>query len=168
MTHSTNRTSGRHQVRHRPFESFYRTERDPLVRALALTLGDSGLAADAVDEAMTRAFARWRSVGGYENPQGWIYRVALNWSRSRMRKAARELPGIADDRGRWDPEPPDPRLMRCVRDLPAHQRAVLVLRYYSDWSIDEIALALDVRPGTVKSRLNRALTQLRQLVEVER
>lgn len=158
----------RHEVRHRPFETFYRAERERLVRALALTLGDVGLAAEAIDEAMTRAYARWRHVGGYENPQGWVYRVALNWSRSRHRKSRRELFGVPDHRTTVDPEPDDGRLWERVGRLSARQRSVVVLRYYADWSLEQIADALEVPTGTVKSRLNRALTELRRDVEVER
>lgn len=164
--HTTDRR--RHEVRHRPFEAFYRTERDRLVRSLALTLGDVGLAADAVDEAMVRAYSRWRDVGGFDNPQGWIYRVALNWSRSRLRKARRERFGVPDHRTTLDPEPDDGRLWASVRQLSTHQRAVVVLRYHADWSIDQIAAALEIPTGTVKSRLNRALAELRREVEVDR
>jgi RNA polymerase sigma-70 factor (ECF subfamily) len=153
----------------RSFEGFYRSERDRLVRALALTLGgDVSLAAEATDEAMARAYTRWRQVGGYENPSGWVYRVALNWARSRLRKRSRERWGMTVDRGEWDPDPADPTLVRRVWALPEHQRVVVVLRYFTDWSTDQIADALDIRPGTVKSRLNRALSHLRTTMEEQR
>lgn len=153
----------------RSFEGFYRSERDRLVKALTLTLGgDSVLAAEAADEAMARAYQRWRQVGGYTNPAGWTYLVALNWARSRLRKRTRERRGVEVDRAVWDADPADPSLMRSVWALPEHQRAVVVLRYFTDWSIQQISEALDIRPGTVKSRLNRALSELRAHVEVER
>jgi DNA-directed RNA polymerase specialized sigma24 family protein len=68
------------------FESFYRGQVDTVYRALALTLTDSGLAREATDEAMLRAYARWPIVGGYDNPSGWVYRVGLNWATSRWRQ----------------------------------------------------------------------------------
>jgi DNA-directed RNA polymerase specialized sigma24 family protein len=150
------------------FEMFYRHERDRLVRALSLTLGNSTVAAEAVDEAMARAYARWRRVGSFGNPQGWVYRVALNWARSNARKTRRERLGAVAEHLLSDPEPADPGLLYWISRLPGHQRSVVVLRYYADWSIDEIAEALQVRPGTVKSRLHRALAELRTFEEVER
>src|SRR6187551_2806104 len=64
------------------FDAFYRAEVDRLYRALAVTLGDHHVAREAVDEAMVRACVRWRTVGGYDRPGGWVYRVGLNWARS--------------------------------------------------------------------------------------
>jgi hypothetical protein len=58
------------------FDVFYGSEHAPLYRALAMTLGDSDLAAEAIDEAMVRAYQRWAVVSRYDNPAGWVYRVA--------------------------------------------------------------------------------------------
>ena len=63
------------------FHEFYREARPAVGRALAVTLGDPDLAADAVDEAMIRAYQRWSQVARLDNPGGWVYRVGLNWSR---------------------------------------------------------------------------------------
>ena len=61
------------------FEDFYRGGRDRVVRALALTLGDAHLAAEATDEAMARAFQRWDRVARLDNPGGWVYRISGNY-----------------------------------------------------------------------------------------
>ena len=76
-------------VRYPSFEDFYRTNRTSIGRALALTLRDTALAAEAIDEAMARAYQRWPHVSQLENPGGWVYRVALNWSRSVLRRLTR-------------------------------------------------------------------------------
>lgn len=60
------------------FEAFYRSAYGPVASALAYTLGDVDFAAEATDEAMARAFARWASVRTLANPVGWVYRVGLN------------------------------------------------------------------------------------------
>lgn len=144
------------------FEGYYRTNRQHIFRALALTLGNRDLAAEAVDEAMTRTYQHWRSVSSFDNQAGWTYRVGLNWARSRLRKRKREV--LADQM----PERPtevtfaDPDLDRAVKSLPLDSRAVVVLRHYLDWSTDDVAAALGIRPGTVKSRLHRAMAELRQ------
>jgi RNA polymerase sigma-70 factor (ECF subfamily) len=78
------------------FEAFYRAHADTVRRALAVTLGDAHVAAEATDEAMTRALARWRTVARHESPAGWVYRVGLNWAISRWRRLRRETP-LADD-----------------------------------------------------------------------
>ena len=165
------RTAGRGEtptpylVRARTFEEFYRTQRDDLVRALALTLRDVSLGADAADEAMARAYQRWDQVEGYDNPTGWTYRVGLNWARSRLRKLTREVSVDGVDPAVSDPTPLDPVVAAAIDSLSPRHRAVVVLRYFLDWSIADIARALEVRPGTVKSRLHRGLGALRAELE---
>lgn len=155
-------------VRPRRFEDFYRSNREDLVRALALTLRDPHLAAEAADEAMVRAYQHWRSLVTYDNPAGWTYRVGLNWARSWLRKRRREVPEMATEPPVWDPDPVDPSLAQEIGSLSDKHRAVIVLRFFWDWRIDQIADALDISPGTVKSRLHRALRQLRSNGEVTR
>lgn len=145
------------------FDSFFADHHDDLVRALAVTLGDDHLGRDAASEGFARALQRWRRVSGYENPAGWVYRVGLNWARSRRRKTVREVAESAAT-GRREPVTEigdvDPRLVAALRRLSVDHRAVVVGRYYLDWSEARLAEALGVRPGTVKSRLSRALAQL--------
>lgn len=152
------------------FEAFYRSERSGLYRALALTLGDADLAREAVDEAMVRAFPRWGRLRSYDNPAGWVYRVALNWATSRLRGRRRSVtvPDVGDRPGGREPQPPDDRLSRAVAGLPEHQRAAVVLRFHLDWPLEQIAAALGVPTGTVKSRLHRGLAAIRDDLEVER
>ena len=61
--------------------------------------------------------------------------------------------------------PRDARLIEALRQLSFDHRCVVVGRYYLDWSEAQLAEALDVAPGTVKSRLSRALAQLASLLE---
>lgn len=58
------------------FETFYKATRPRIFRAVALVLGETDVALDATEEAMTRAAERWPVVGRYDNPAGWVYRVA--------------------------------------------------------------------------------------------
>ncbi|MCY3632372.1 MAG: sigma-70 family RNA polymerase sigma factor [bacterium] len=146
------------------FEVFYRRNHAGVCRALTLTLNNVELAQDAAAEAMTRAYQRWNSVGKYQNPAGWVYRVGLNWARSRLRKILRRpLPqsrptedialGVVN------------QMDHALEQLSVGQRSVVVLRYYLDWSERQIADALNIAPGTVKSRLSRALHRLEDLLE---
>lgn len=147
------------------FDAFYRQHAAELHRALTLAIGSADLAREAVDEAMTRAYARWRTVSGYERPAGWVYRVAMNWSRSRFRARRRETldpfaPGSAADVAGREHAVADPALASAMSQLSVEHRSVVVLRYLLDWSEAETAVALGVAPGTVKSRLSRALERL--------
>jgi RNA polymerase sigma-70 factor (ECF subfamily) len=144
------------------FDSFYVQNRDQIARALSLSLRNADLGAEAADEAFVRACQRWAEVSTYTNPQGWIYRVAMNWARSWLRRARRERdkrpllmnPELVED------DLVDVDLERALGGLSPSHRTVVVARFFMEWSVDETAEALGIRPGTVKSRLSRALSQL--------
>lgn len=138
------------------FEAFYQRHRTRLCRALDLTIRNPDVAHEAVDEAMARAAQRWDTVGGYDAPEGWVYRVALNWARSVFR---RRRAFVVSSEAVWD-DLPDPDLARAVEGLPMKLRSVIVARYYLDWSVADVARALSLPEGTVKSRIHRALGRL--------
>lgn len=141
------------------FTAFYRDTWPGVARALAVALGDRDLAIDATDEAMARAYPRWATLATYDNPGAWVYRVGLNWARSHRRRLARRLPWAHPTE-----ELPGPVADPAVRDallaLPLKLRSVVVCRLLLDWSVDDTATALGIRPGTVQSRLHRALRTL--------
>ncbi|MEZ5176264.1 MAG: sigma factor-like helix-turn-helix DNA-binding protein [Acidimicrobiia bacterium] len=146
------------------FEVFYRRSWLSVYRPLAATLGDQELASEAVDEAMVRAYVKWRTVREMDNPEGWVYRVAYRWSVDRLRRRGREqrlLPQLVDPPIGGEPVV-EPGLSSALDALSIEQRAVVVLACAFDWSAREIADALQIRPGTVKSRLHRALQRLRE------
>ncbi len=141
------------------FEDFYREQRDRIGRALAVTFNDDELAAEAVDEAMTRAYARWAKVSCYDNPGGWVFRVGLNWGISVLRRRKRATPTDAHE-AVTTADGPDPAIAAAVAALHPDQRAVVVCRLLLGWSEQQTASALRIRPGTVKSRLHRASGRL--------
>jgi RNA polymerase sigma-70 factor (ECF subfamily) len=142
----------------RDFETFYRDAYADIARALTATLGDFDLAQEATDEAMVRAYVRWDKIRAYDNPGGWVYRVGLNWARSARRRLTRALP--FHERRIVDPPATDPAHFAALADLDISLRAVVVCRLLLDWSVDQTAAALKLKPGTVKSRLHRAIAQL--------
>lgn len=149
-----------------PFDQFFAERREVIGRTLSMTLGDEQLGFEAADEAMARAYERWSSVSTYGNPEGWVYRTGLNWARSWLRRRKRGRPKdelVASSEAVHD-SPPDLDLASALRLLNDDQRAVVVLRFYRDWSVEQTATALGIAPGTVKSRLSRAMQELhRQL-----
>jgi RNA polymerase sigma-70 factor (ECF subfamily) len=146
------------------FETFYSVTRPRIFRAVALVLGNSDVALDATEEAMTRAAERWGDVGRYDNPAGWVYRVALNWARTQLRQLARERDGLEFEPG-YEQSLPDPELIEAVMALPTKYRAVIVARFFLDWPVEETAKVLEIPEGTVKTRTHRALKRLRMAIE---
>lgn len=144
------------------FEAFYERVWQQTHRAVSVGIGNADLAADAVEEAMVRAYERWSKVSTMANPEGWVYVVAMNWARSRLRRrkyrSDAPLPEIAVE----DPPGSDPQLVASIRALPFHQREAVVARYLLDMSEADMANALGIAKGTVKSRLHRALETMRK------
>lgn len=128
-------------------------------------LGSRGDAEDVAQEALTRAFVRWRRVRGHAEP--WVARVAANLAIDHVRRDRRR-PTVPDD-GRADAteattgaSPVDRvELVRTLRELPARQRDVVVLRYLADLSEAATAAELGTSIGTVKQHAHRGLAALR-------
>jgi RNA polymerase sigma factor (sigma-70 family) len=145
-----------------------------LARALGLAcylLGDPSEAEDATQEAMARA---WRARGSLRHPdafEAWIDRIVVNtcWERLRRTRRLAELNLASTD----PPSVPDSFAAVLARDsvgraligLTPEQRTVVVLRFWRDLSLDQIAERLDWPLGTVKSRLHYALRALRAQLE---
>lgn len=146
------------------FHEFH-AHRDRLYRAVALAVGDAGLAADAIDEAMTRAYTRWDRIEDYASPEGWVYRVALNVARSALRKTRREDLWDQPPEGTVTDHQPNLELRAAIGRLPVKFRNVVVARYLLDWSTADTAEALGIPEGTVKTTLKRALTRLAKDLE---
>jgi RNA polymerase sigma factor (sigma-70 family) len=139
----------------RTFEEFYAEARTGIARAITLALGDRDLAVEATDEAMARAYERWALVSRLDRPEGWVYRVAMNWSISILRRRKRSDHRLYDP-GHATITVADPDLHAAIGDLDVKHRSVIVCRHLLGWSVADTARALGVREGTVKSRLSRA------------
>jgi RNA polymerase sigma factor (sigma-70 family) len=143
----------------RTFDEFYASTRPDISRALALALGDVDLALEATDEALARAYERWPLVRRLDRPEGWVYRVAMNWALSILRRRRRS------DHRLYEPTDTsvaisDPDLHAALGELDVKHRTVIVCRHLLGWSVADTAAALRVREGTVKSRLSRATALL--------
>jgi RNA polymerase sigma-70 factor (ECF subfamily) len=143
------------------FEAFYRDARPTVGNALAIALGDADVAAEATDEAMTRAYERWAEVSALGRPEAWVYRVASNWALSIFRRRRLSLHRMYDPAVTDAVTATDPAVHAAVAALDVKHRGVVVCRHLLGWSVAETALALDISEGTVKSRLHRATATLR-------
>lgn len=150
-------------------EALFRSEYVKLVRALTLACGNADDAADAVQDAFVQAERHWRRVSTYEQPGAWLRRVAVNRLANR-RRGDRRRQAYLD---RTVPHPveidvPDVDLQAAINALPRGQRMVIGLHYLADLPVDEIAEAMSVSPGTVKSQLHDARNALARRQEVRR
>ena len=139
----------------RDFESWYAGEHARLYTALLILTGDRDVAADATDEALSRALQHWPRVGGMDSPEGWTYRVAVNVIRRRGRRRAMEqrvLHRFAASSAQFAPAPAG-EIWDLVRSLTNRQRTALVLRYVADLTEPDIAAVMGVTRGTVASTL---------------
>jgi RNA polymerase sigma-70 factor (ECF subfamily) len=151
------------------FEDFFDAHYERLLRVLYLSTGNRHEAEDLAQDAFVRVYERWSRVGGLENPAGYLYRVALNARRSRLRRirvaAAKAL--------HLRPEPPsDPQgdaedrltVRRALATLPAGQREAVVLVEWLGLTDVEAGEVLGLPPGAVRTRLHRARSALRELL----
>jgi RNA polymerase sigma factor (sigma-70 family) len=146
------------------FERWYVDVHPKLITALTVIAGDAALGAEVVDEAVVRAYERWHRVGSMSSPDGWTYRTALNVLRRRQRRLRTEhqlhlrraAPSMEAAPGAdWSVEVWD-----ALGRLPPRERTATALRYVADLSVEEIALAMRVAPGTVKATLHAARRRL--------
>jgi RNA polymerase sigma-70 factor (sigma-E family) len=148
------------------FAEFVRIRGDALLRYGLVHTGSPHDAADLTQEALLKLSDHWTRVRKQHDPEGSV-RVTMArlhvsaWRRRRREHLVAQLPdqGVTDaEIARFDGEP---GLWRLLGDLPPRQRAVLALRYYCDLPDEEIAAALGVSRGTVRSQAARALDKLR-------
>ncbi len=128
---------------------------------------DAETAHEIASEAFVRLWSRW---SGVEDPRGFLYVTATNLVRDHWRKAERERRATrrafvrrpaADEQATQ----PDTELRALVQSLPDGMRAVVLLHYYADFPVRQVAALLNRNEGTVKSDLHRARARLREELE---
>jgi RNA polymerase sigma-70 factor (ECF subfamily) len=161
-------TAGRSRPLYLRPEDVFRSEYDRLVRALTIIAGDRETAADAVQESFIRLVRRWDRISTYEDPAGWVRRVALNQIRDHQRSLLRQaglLRRIEQQRPAQEGAPgADQELWEQLLMLPQRQRTALALHYIGDLTAREVAAAMHVSEGTVDRHLHRALRTLKKTV----
>ena len=143
------------------FDDLYRTEYVPMVRLARGLVDSSERAEEIVQDAFAKVFERWNRLN---EPGGYLRVSVINGARSELRKRevgrrlglTRRPETVTGERD---------YLIDALDQLSANQKTVLVLRYYVDLSEREIADALNIRPGTVKSTTSRGLARLRKALE---
>jgi RNA polymerase sigma-70 factor (ECF subfamily) len=149
------------------FDHFFEAQYPQICRALWLGLGGDCEPEDATQEAFARAFQKWSSLSRLERPATWVFVVAVRQARRNQRRRHRSLKASV-----WaaEPLPPtenvDSRLTvaTALLQLAPRQRMAIVLRYYADLPVKDIAKAMSCREGTVKATIHSAHDRLRSLL----
>jgi RNA polymerase sigma factor (sigma-70 family) len=139
-------------------EAVYRSSWLDLTRLAYLLVGDRSDAEDIVQAVFTTAMARWDAI---DDPESYLRRAVVNRANDVHRRSYRRLqPGVSATASLGEPEGDE--LWDLVRGLPTPQRAVVVLRFYEDLTLADIAVLLGRPASTVRSDLRRALMRLRE------
>jgi RNA polymerase sigma-70 factor (sigma-E family) len=152
------------------FSSFVAASSRRLLRSAYLITGDLAEAEDLLQLTLERAYRRWPAIRQKDVPEAYVRKMvitaAIDAGRRRTLRSTPlnedQLPGVSDPA--VEELAARSALLSCVRELPAGQRAVLVLRYFDDLTEAETARVLGCAVGTVKSQHARAMVRLRELV----
>ena len=149
------------------FERFYSAGYRPLVRVLVPVVLDLGAAEEIAQEAFLRAYQDWAKVSGYDDPRGWLYRVAMRIAISRWRRLRSAAAALA----RYGPPQPvestdevSLSVLAALRVLPLPQRQALVMHHMLGIPVAQISADQGVAVGTVKARLSRGRAALAPLL----
>ncbi len=158
----------------------YAEQWHPLVRLVWLMLRDQGAAEDVAQDAFVATYRSWGTLRDQAAAVGYLRRCAVNGARSVLRhevvvrRENEAEAGRADASGRLEAPAAElaavanldgDRLLALLAELPERQREVIVLRYYADLSEAQIAAALDIAPGSVKTHAFRGIRTLRERME---
>lgn len=151
------------------FTAFVHAAWSPLYRTAFLLVGDRGLAEDLVQTALAKTYLAWGKIRDRGAAGVYARTVLVNTAASWFRKrgwrnevATADLPEPHPVTGTIPaPDENGPVLRAALLELPVRQRAVVLLRFYEDRSVDEVAAILEISPGTVKSQTSHALSKLR-------
>ncbi len=151
-----------------------RAHQEPVFRLAYLLLGDPDEADDITQETLVRAYRALKRFDAERPLRPWLLRIASNLTRNRHRSMGRYLATLTRF-ARRDPdgikqttlelEDDSQALWQAVRQLAEPFQEAIYMRYFLDMSESEMVDALDVPTGTIKSRLHRALSKLRGIIE---
>jgi RNA polymerase sigma-70 factor (ECF subfamily) len=144
------------------FADFYAAHFQRLAAQLHVYLGDAEEAQDLTQEAFCRAFDRWDRVQSYDDPSGWVRRVAWNLATSALRRRMTARRYLSRQREEYlpGPQPDGVALTRALATLPPRQRRAVVLHHVAQLSTAEIAQQEGVAESTVRTWLTRGRTAL--------
>jgi len=141
-------------------EHLWREEGQRLWRAVSAYAGDPEIANDAVAEAFAQALSRSSEI---REPLPWLWRTAFRIATKELRRRRRRHP--VPVLGSYEMPEPLVETLRALRQLPARQRAAVVLHDYADRPTNEVAEILGVAPATVRVHLSHGRARLREILK---
>jgi RNA polymerase sigma factor (sigma-70 family) len=144
------------------FDEFYRRRWPDAAKWAGALTGQPAVGQELAQEAFLKVRERYTAL---DNPAAYLRTVVVNLCRSWQRSSAREADRMAAVALPEVVSPPSAFLLDALGALPFRQRAALVLRFWADWTDEEIATALDCRCATVRSLAHRGLAALRQEID---
>lgn len=150
------------------FAEFVREVSPRLLRTAYVLGGSQDVAEDLVQEALERACGRWHKIAVTDAPEAYVRQIVVNLANDRWRRIGRQRESI-DAQVPDRPDPSDEYARLDLRDqltvlletLPVRMRTIIVLRYLHDMDDVQIAAALNISRGAVRSQLSRGLAKLR-------
>lgn len=167
-------TAGKAPAVYPSFASYVRARQPVLLRTARSLTANPSDAEDLLQTALTKTYVAWSRIEDHRALDGYVRRALVNTRTSQWRKRKVDE-YVCDELPEPETVPPvDPAeqqglrdaMWRAIMQLPARQRAMVVLRYYEDLSEAQTAEVLDVSIGTVKSAVSRALGKLRENPEL--
>ncbi len=152
------------------FDAFYRDGARRVIHLVYASTGDLTLAQDCTQEAFARAWQRWSTVSGYDDPLAWVRTVARRlaisaWRTKGSQQRAYTRHGVQDTTG--PPTEDRVAVLAALRELSDPMREAVALHYLADLSVVQIAEETNTPAGTIKARLHRARAQLATALATE-
>jgi RNA polymerase sigma-70 factor, ECF subfamily len=159
-------------------EQLIQQHQEAVFRLAYLLLGDADDAEDVAQETFIRALRHLHNFDIERPLRPWLLRISANLARNRRRALGRYIAALQrfwrdypeaitsaenESDQRWETQ----TVWQAIRRLQTHDQEVIYLRFFLELSVNETAEVLGIAPGTVKSRLHRALNHLRQTMQAE-
>jgi RNA polymerase sigma-70 factor (sigma-E family) len=155
------------EAREREFDEFVLARQHRLLRTAYLLCGDWHLAEDLTQNALAKVYTAWNRIQRVEQIDGYVHRILFRtYVDTYRRRRKREIlsAAVPDVAGTGIASDVRLTLLAALAEVTPRYRAVLVLRFWEDRSVEETADALGVSAGTVKSHTHRGLQQLRSVL----
>ena len=152
----------------RDYELVFRGSFASITRTVYLIVHDRGAAEELTQDAFVKLLAKWGSIAAYDRPEAWVRKVAIRMAVRHVGREARRP--VKEATAQSFPRTaafPDHDVALAVQQLAPMQRAVVVLHYFEDRPVLEIARTLQVSESTVKQHLVRARARLAQTLGEE-
>jgi RNA polymerase sigma factor (sigma-70 family) len=149
------------------YEWLFRASYPSVLRTVFLITRDIGRAEEVCQDAYLLLLERWSKVSQFEHPEAWVRKVAVRMAIRVTQREKRRTRLEATAQNAPEPHLPDLDLATALGELTPMQRAAVVLYYYEDRPVIEVARALRVSPSTVKQHLYRARSRLAELLHEE-